>query len=115
MNGDSKRSAASNTPTSVVSAAVVCALSADSLKVQPQLHDFQIPVAEAAPEELVNEVRRIVEAIVLRAPGLPSPASGSAPATIQRASSGASVAAIGSAEQRLDQPRSRFPPRDPRS
>ena len=31
-------------------------------EVQPQLHDFEIPVAEISPEELVNNVRGFVKA-----------------------------------------------------
>ena len=32
-------------------------------EVEPQLHELQVPVAELAPEELVDGVRRFVEAI----------------------------------------------------
>ena len=65
MNGDSNRSEASNTVTSVVSEAVVRSLSAVLAEIETQLHDLQIPVAETSPEELVDRIRRIVEAIVL--------------------------------------------------
>ena len=36
---------------------------------QPRLHQFQIPVAELAPEEIVNSVRRFVETVGLQLGG----------------------------------------------
>ena len=33
-------------------------------EIEAELHDFQVPIAEATPEELIYGIRRIVEAVV---------------------------------------------------
>ena len=70
MNGDSRRSAPSKMLTTLANAARACSRSADS---QPGLHQFDIPVAEFAPEEVIDHVRGLVEAVRLqRVVDLPS-------------------------------------------
>ncbi len=71
MKGESKRKAASNVLSSVVRAALVAGRR--FAEVEPQLDDLQIPVAEVAPEELVDDVRGFVEAILCREPYSPQP------------------------------------------
>ena len=67
MNGDSNRSEASKTLTSVVSAALVLLLCRwFSEKSSRSLTISKIPIAEATPEELIDRVGRVVEAIVFQ-------------------------------------------------
>ena len=67
MNGDSNRSEASKTLTKRRERLLsFSSLSAILVEVEAELHDLQIPVAEAAPEELVDRVCRVIEAIVFK-------------------------------------------------
>ena len=62
MNGDSSRSAPSKMLTRLAYAARACSRLSLS---QPRLDQLQIPVAVLAPEEVIDHVRRFVEAIRL--------------------------------------------------
>ena len=65
MKGESRRSAASKTWMKALSEASGLGVAASSAfdEVQPQLDDLEVPVAELAPEELVDGAGGLVEAI----------------------------------------------------
>ncbi len=65
MKGLRRRSALSKTPTSEARVrAVVGFGSAPSVEVEAEFDEFEVPVAELAPEELVDGVGGFVEAVV---------------------------------------------------